>query len=185
MRAQHPERVFIGIGANLNDPESGVRHAICALGQIPDTRLIASSSLYRTAPVGCLDQPDFVNAVAELETLLAPPELLTRLFSIEQRFGRKRSTRNAPRTLDLDLLLYGEREIRTETLTVPHPRMTERAFVLVPLAEIDPAVAIVRHGTVAQLLAAVDIHGVRRITDANKADAGKCDGGTVVHGGHG
>lgn len=185
MPAQRPERVFIGIGANLNDPEAGVRHAICALDQIPHTRLVAASSLYRTAPVGYLDQPNFVNAVAELETFLAPSELLTRLLSIEQRFGRKRSTRNAPRTLDLDLLLYGEREIRTATLTVPHPRMTERAFVLVPLAEIDPAVAVGRHGTAAQLLEAVDVDGVRRIAKAKDADADEREAGKVVHGDHG
>jgi len=173
MEAQHPERAFIGIGANLNDPETGVRCAIHALGQIPDTRLIASSSLYRTAPVGYLDQPDFINAVVELETSLAPSELLTQLLLIEQRFGRKRSTRNAPRTLDLDLLLYGDRDMCSETLTLPHPRMAERAFVLVPLAEINPGVAIGRLGTVAQLLETVGVDGVQRI---GKADEVACSG---------
>lgn len=163
MRVQHPERAFVGIGANLNDPEAGVRRAMHALGEIPDTHLIASSSLYRTAPVGYLDQPDFINAVAELETSLSPFELLEQLLSIEQRFGRERSTRNAPRIIDLDLLLYGDREIRSETLTLPHPRTAERAFVLVPLAEIDPGVPIGRLGTAAQLLEAVGVDDVQRI----------------------
>ena len=171
MGGQQPEQVFIGIGANLDDPEAGVRRAICALGQIPCTRLIASSSLYRTAPVGNLDQPEFVNAVAEIETVLPPPELLKQLLSIEQTFGRTRSTRNAPRTLDLDLLIYGAREIRTETLTVPHPRMAERAFVLVPLAEIAPGVNVGSLGTAARLLEAVGVAGVRKI---GKADMVVC-----------
>jgi 2-amino-4-hydroxy-6-hydroxymethyldihydropteridine diphosphokinase len=168
MATHPPERVFIGIGANLNDPEAGVRRAMRALGQIPDTRLVASSSLYRTVPVGYLDQPDFVNAVAELETLLQPSELLVQLLSIENDFGRKRSTKNAPRTLDLDMLLYGKREITSEGLTLPHPRMAERAFVLVPLAEIAPAVSIGRQGTVSQILDAVGSGGVRRIGKAGK-----------------
>lgn len=172
MGAQPPERVFVGIGANLNDPEMGVRRAMQALGQIPDTRLVASSSLYRTAPVGYLDQPDFVNAVAELETMLTPFELLAQLLLIEQRFGRQRSVKNAPRTLDLDLLLYGEREISSETLTLPHPRMAERAFVLVPLSEIDPGVAIGRLGTVAHLLEFVGVNGIERIGNAHTAASG-------------
>lgn len=168
MRKNHSERVFIGVGANLDDPETGVRRAIDALGQIPETRLVATSSLYRTAPVGYLDQPDFVNAVAELETRLDPPVLLSQLLSIEQRFGRKRSTRNAPRTLDLDMLLYGDRQMQTKNLTLPHPRMAERAFVLVPLAEIAPEVAIGRLGTAVQLLETVRVDGVERIGKAGK-----------------
>ncbi len=168
MRKNHSERVFIGVGANLDDPETGERRAIDALGQIPETRLVATSSLYRTAPVGYLDQPDFVNAVAELETRLDPPVLLSQLLSIEQRFGRKRSTRNAPRTLDLDMLLYGDRQMQTKNLTLPHPRMAERAFVLVPLAEIAPEVAIGRLGTAVQLLETVRVHGVERIGKAHK-----------------
>jgi len=175
MRTQRPERVFIGVGANLDNPEMGVRRAIEALGQIPETRLVASSSLYRTAPVGYLDQPDFVNAVTELETRLDPPALLTQLLSIEQRFGRKRSTRNAPRTLDLDMLLYGDRQMRSENLTLPHPRIAERAFVLVPLAEIAPEVTIGHLGTAAQLLETIRADGVERIGDFGK----------LAHSGHG
>ena len=168
MTNKHSERVFIGVGANLDDPEAGVMRAIEALGRIPGTRLIASSSLYRTAPVGYLDQPDFVNAVAELESRLDPPVLLKQLLSIEQSFGRKRSTRNAPRTLDLDMLLYGDRQMRTKNLTLPHPRMAERAFVLVPLAEIAPEVTIGRLGTAVQLLGTVCVDGVERIGEAGK-----------------
>jgi 2-amino-4-hydroxy-6-hydroxymethyldihydropteridine diphosphokinase len=172
MSARQPARAFIGIGANLNDPRTAVRRAMHALGQIPDTRLVASSSLYRTAPVGYLDQPDFVNAVAEVETFLAPSELLTQMLSIEQLFGRKRSSRNAPRTMDLDLLLYDGCEMHSDTLTLPHPRMAGRAFVLVPLAEIDPGVAIGRLGTAAQLLEAVGSAGVQRIGEADNVECG-------------
>ncbi|MGD2140307.1 MAG: 2-amino-4-hydroxy-6-hydroxymethyldihydropteridine diphosphokinase [Burkholderiales bacterium] len=161
----HPrlERAFVGIGANLDDPENGVRRAIEALSCLPDTRLVASSSLYRTAPVGFLDQPDFVNAVVELRTALDAHRLLAQLLAIEAQFGRKRSTRNAPRTLDLDLLLYGERQISSEKLTVPHPRMAQRAFVLVPLAEIAPDVMVGTLGSAAQLLRAVSTEDVERI----------------------
>ena len=161
-----PERTFVGIGANLDNPEAGVRRAIDALAALPLTRMIRASSLYRTAPVGYLDQPDFVNAVAELETGLAPEGLLRQLLSIEQDFGRVRSVRNAPRTLDLDLLLYGNRQMRSAQLTLPHPRMSERAFVLVPMAEIAPDVAVGALGTVAALLDAVCTEGVERIAAA-------------------
>ncbi len=153
-------RAFVGIGANLNDPESGVRRAIVCLRGIADTQLIACSSLYRTAPVGYLEQPDFVNAVAELQTRLQPQALLDQLLRIENQFGRKRSRRNAPRTLDLDLLLYEDRRSRSESLTLPHPRMSERAFVLVPLAEIAPEVMVGDLGTASQLLQAVGTDGV-------------------------
>jgi 2-amino-4-hydroxy-6-hydroxymethyldihydropteridine diphosphokinase len=157
---------FIGIGANLADPENNVRRAIDCLVSMTDTRLVATSSLYRTAPVGYLDQPDFVNAVAKLETALEPGALLRHLLAIERQFGRERLGRNAPRTLDLDLLLYGEQSICSDQLTVPHPRMSERAFVLVPLAEIAPDVAIGALGTAAQLLRGVSTEGVRRIDAA-------------------
>ncbi len=168
MTKQSSERVFVGVGANLDNPEKGVRRAIEALDLIPGTRLVASSSLYRTAPVGYIDQPDFVNAVAELETRLPAPELLAQLLLLEQRFGRQRSTRNAPRTLDLDLLLYGDRQMRSENLTLPHPRMAERAFVLVPLAEIAPEVTIGHLGTAAQLLKSVCTDDVERIGDVGQ-----------------
>ena len=154
---------YIGLGSNLDDPQAQVRAAIDALGRLEATRLLAVSSLYRTAPVGLLEQPEFVNAVAKLETGLPPRELLAGLLAIEQGHFRVRSVRNAPRTLDLDLLLYGDVAIREASLTVPHPRMHERAFVLAPLAEIAPDAAIGALGTAAQLLARVSTEGVRRL----------------------
>jgi 2-amino-4-hydroxy-6-hydroxymethyldihydropteridine diphosphokinase len=127
---------FIGIGANLGDPVRHVREALAELDRLPHTRLVRSSSLYRSAPVGYAAQPDYVNAVAQLETGLPAERLLGELQDIERRHGRERSFANAPRTLDLDLLVFEKLEIRTQTLTVPHPRLHERRFVLEPLAEI-------------------------------------------------
>lgn len=129
---------YVGIGANLGDARGTVTAAIDALGQLPHTTLAARSSLYRSAPVDAIG-PDFVNAVAAIETRLAAPELLDRLHGLEQGAGRERPWRNAPRTLDLDLLLYGRARIDSAALVVPHPRLRERAFVLVPLAEIAPS----------------------------------------------
>ncbi len=166
MRQNMAERAFIGIGANLGDPASTVRSAIAALASLPDTKMVVSSSLYRTAPVGYLNQPDFVNAVAEIETHLNPVELLDQLLRIEAQFGRERGARNAPRTLDLDLLLHGSRSMNTPQLTLPHPRMAERAFVLVPLAEIAPDAAIGALGTAAQLLGSVSGTGVKFLHEA-------------------
>jgi 2-amino-4-hydroxy-6-hydroxymethyldihydropteridine diphosphokinase len=128
----------VGIGSNLEDPESQVRRAFDELANIRDTRLKGKSSLYRSAPLGHDDQPDFINAVAALETGLSADELFGELKGIEERHGRRRSFTNAPRTLDLDLLLFGDTTIRTKNLLVPHPRMHERAFVLRPLLEIAP-----------------------------------------------
>jgi 2-amino-4-hydroxy-6-hydroxymethyldihydropteridine diphosphokinase len=145
---------FIGLGANLGEPEKQLRRALQALGEIQGTRLVRASSLYRSAPVGYAAQPEFVNAVAEILTLLEPASLLGELLAIEKRFGRERSFRNAPRSLDLDLLLYGERTVSEQNLAVPHPRMHERAFVLAPLAEIAPDIAVPGRGRAADLLAA-------------------------------
>jgi 2-amino-4-hydroxy-6-hydroxymethyldihydropteridine diphosphokinase len=128
---------YVALGANLGDPVAAVRSAAAALAGLPGTRVTAVSPLYRTAPVAS-SGPDYVNAVAALETGLTAPELLSRLQAIEAGAGRERPYRNAPRTLDLDLLLYGSARIDSASLTVPHPRMTERAFVLVPLADIAP-----------------------------------------------
>ena len=144
-------QAYIGLGANLGDPRAALREAIEALAALPDTSLCASSSLYRTAPVDAVG-PDFLNAVVHLETRLAPHALLAALQRIEQVHGRERPYRNAPRTLDLDLLLYGDQSIDSPTLTVPHPRLHERAFVLLPLAEIAPALVVPGRGTVAELL---------------------------------
>ena len=155
-------RAFIGLGANLGAPEAQVRAAIASLGDMPRTRLVRSSSLYRTAPVGSVAQPDFINAVAEIETDLAPRELLAALQGIEMRAGRERPFANAPRTLDLDVLLYDDRVIREPGLAIPHPRMHERAFVLAPLAEIAPAIEVPGHGRAADLLAGLDNQRVER-----------------------
>lgn len=133
-----PVTAYVALGANLGDPVRAVRQAIDALRALPLTQLIRRSPLYRTAPVEA-SGPDYVNAVVELATRLSAPELLAQLQAIEVGAGRERPYRNAPRTLDLDLLLFGSARIAGEWLTVPHPRMNERAFVLVPLADIAPA----------------------------------------------
>lgn len=143
----------IGLGANLNDPAAQVEYALAELDRLPTTRLLVRSSLYASAPVGYLDQPDFINAVAQVETGLAPRALLAALLDIEHRHGRERSFRNAPRTLDLDLLLYGNAHFHEEGLTLPHPRMTERGFVLLPLLEIAPETLIPGRGRAADWLA--------------------------------
>ena len=129
---------YVGIGSNLDEPRRQVLAALTELDRLPHTRVVKKSSLYRSAPIGHTDQPDFINAVAQLETGLPAERLLAELQDVEARHGRARSFPNAPRTLDLDVLLYGNAEIRSTTLTVPHPRMHERAFVLKPLLEISP-----------------------------------------------
>jgi 2-amino-4-hydroxy-6-hydroxymethyldihydropteridine diphosphokinase len=130
-------QVYLALGANLGDAQASVLAAIQSIAALPDTRLIATSSLYRTAPIDATG-PDYVNAVIAVATRLNAPELLVHLQRIENQAGRARPYRNAPRTLDLDILLYGDARIGSATLQVPHPRMNERAFVLVPLAEIAP-----------------------------------------------
>ncbi|MCE9570315.1 MAG: 2-amino-4-hydroxy-6-hydroxymethyldihydropteridine diphosphokinase [Rhodocyclales bacterium] len=143
---------FIALGANLGDPVATVTAAIVALRGLPQAEFVAASSLYRTAPVGLRHQPDFINAVVELAAVSSAPTLLQSLFAIEARFGRQRSVKNAPRTLDLDLLLYGDEISDDPYLTLPHPRLHERAFVLAPLAEIAPRLLIPGHGEVGELL---------------------------------
>ncbi|MBX3652798.1 MAG: 2-amino-4-hydroxy-6-hydroxymethyldihydropteridine diphosphokinase, partial [Ramlibacter sp.] len=128
---------YVALGANLGDAQQTVLHAIDALGRTPGVRVLRASSLYRTAPVES-SGPDYINAVAVVETTLTAPALLAALQALEQAAGRERPYVNAPRTLDLDLLLYGSARIDSPYLTVPHPRMDQRAFVLVPLAEIAP-----------------------------------------------
>ncbi len=141
MKAVAGERVFVGIGANLGDAVAAVRAAFDALSGLPGTACVAQSSLYRSSPVEA-QGADYINAVVQLQTKMQPAALLKSLQAIEERFGRERPYRNAPRTLDLDLLLYGDRHIDIPFLTLPHPRMRERAFVLVPLAEIAPDLAL-------------------------------------------
>ncbi len=132
------ERVYIGIGANLGCPREIIEAAIAVLEQMDDTWEHRRSSLYRTAPVGPPGQPDYVNAAVSFVTDLSPADLLSRLHAIEADFGRERTIRWGPRTLDLDLLIHGDRIIDGPTLTVPHPRIQERGFVLAPLAELAP-----------------------------------------------
>ena len=129
---------YIGLGANLGDARANVLDAMLAIGQLPRTSVTARSPLYLSAPVNA-GGPDYVNAVAELETGLSPFELLDALQMLESAAGRKRPFPNAPRTLDLDLLLYGELVLHSERLTLPHPRMNERAFVLTPLSDVAPS----------------------------------------------
>ena len=134
---------FVGLGANLADPRKQVDQALAALERLPDCRLLARSRCYRTRPVGPQDQPAFVNAVAALETQLNPLGLLAALQAIEQAQGRRRDgERWGPRTLDLDLLLFGDQRLQLPTLQVPHPRMAERAFVLVPLCDLLPRLGL-------------------------------------------
>lgn len=133
-----PTTVYIGLGGNLDDPAAHILCACSELAALPQSVLKACSSLYLTAPVGFADQPDFINAVAVLETRLSAAVLLGALSAIEARHGRRRSFRNAPRPLDLDILLYGDETSDDTVLTLPHPRMHERAFVLEPLLEIAP-----------------------------------------------
>lgn len=146
------KRTAVGVGSNLGDPLATVRAALGELDGLPGSRVLARSTLYRSAPVGLKHQPDFVNAVALIETGLAAHALLDALFAIEARFGRRREFRDAPRTLDLDLLLYAGETIADERLIVPHPRMHARAFVLAPLVEIDPDCVIPGRGPAAALL---------------------------------
>ena len=154
---------YIALGANLGNPTAAVLAAFAALANLPESRVERCSSLYRTAPVGILSQPDFVNAVALLETTLPPEALLDALLDIEARFGRVRRERNGPRTLDLDLLLYDNIELDLPRLTLPHPRLHLRAFVLLPLAEIAPDLAIPRRGSLAAWLPAVANQGIVRL----------------------
>ncbi|TVT49096.1 MAG: 2-amino-4-hydroxy-6-hydroxymethyldihydropteridine diphosphokinase [Denitromonas halophila] len=148
-------KAFIGLGANLGDPVAAIAEACSALAALPDTRLITRSSNYRTAPMGVSGQPDYINAVAQIDTRLSPMALLVALMDIEAKHGRTREFAMAPRTLDLDLLLYGDQHIALPGLQVPHPRMHQRAFVLVPLAELAPTLDIPGIGGVKQQLASV------------------------------
>ena len=153
-------RAYVGLGSNLAEPAAQVRQAIAALAALPQTTLAGSSPLYRTAPVGPQDQPDFINAVAAIDTALAPLDLLDALQALEQAAGRQRLRHWGERTLDLDLLLYGDEQIRHPRLTVPHPHMAERAFVLVPLAALAPGLILPDGRAVTDLLRRCNQDGV-------------------------
>jgi 2-amino-4-hydroxy-6-hydroxymethyldihydropteridine diphosphokinase len=153
-------RAFVALGSNLRDPRAQVLSAMDALALLPDTRVSARSRLYRSAPWGNTAQPEFVNAVAELDTMLEPRELLDALLAIERAAGRERNAgRWGPRILDLDLLLHDGRLLDEPGLTLPHPHLHERAFVLLPLNEIAPGLNVPGRGRVHQLLERVDIDG--------------------------
>lgn len=158
-----PVRAWVGLGSNQDQPLTQIEEALRALAAIPHTTLRQRSRLYRTPPWGRLDQPDFINAVAELDTCLDASTLLDALRRIEHAAGRERLERWGPRSLDLDLLLHGDTRIDTAQLQLPHPRMHERAFVLVPLAELAPDLRIEPHGRVIDLLANLDRSGIEAL----------------------
>ncbi len=152
-------KAFIGLGSNLGERENMIRQALEALSLLPDTDLVRASSLYDTEPVGDVDQPNFLNAVAQVETDLPAQQLLWNLQLIEKRLGRERTRRWGPRVIDLDLLLYGDEIIEEDNLRVPHPELTRRAFVLVPLVELEPL--LVHPGTGETLLSHLSKLGAR------------------------
>ncbi len=156
---------YVGLGSNLQQPVEQVKRALQALAELPETRLVARSSLYRTRPVGPADQPDYVNAVAALATRLDPESLLDRLQDQERLQGRVREgERWGPRTLDLDLLIYGDELIDSLRLQVPHPQVAQRAFVLIPLAEIAPAdLRIPGRGALGELRSGVSEADIERL----------------------
>ncbi len=160
-------KAFVALGSNLNgnldSPASQVIRAFQAIDKLPKTKLIKTSSLYQSAPVGYANQPDFINAVAEISTQLSPEKLLVSLLKIEIEAGRERPFANAPRVLDLDLLLYDEVTMHSEKLTLPHPRMHERGFVLLPLAEIAPDLMLLNHGNVVKLALVHQNQGIKKL----------------------
>ncbi|MCL2590149.1 MAG: 2-amino-4-hydroxy-6-hydroxymethyldihydropteridine diphosphokinase [Betaproteobacteria bacterium] len=157
---------FIGFGANLGDPFATMPHVLKMLENLPETRLAACSSYYRSAPQGVNDpQPDYINAVIALDTGLSPQALLDALLCLESACGRRRTAVLAPRPLDLDLLLYGETVMQSPTLTLPHPRLHQRAFVLLPLAEIAPDLSIPGLGSLLTLLEKVKGQRIDKIQD--------------------
>ena len=165
MSPEAPHRAFIALGGNEGEVQSTLTEAGWAIDGLPQTSIRAHSTTYRTPAWGRTDQPEFLNAVVEVQTRLAPQVLLKHLLAIEQRFGRVRRAgeRWGPRTLDLDLLTYGEEVLDEPGLHLPHPRMHERAFVLVPLAEIAPMLNIPGHGRVSDLLATLDSRGIEAV----------------------
>lgn len=146
-------QAYIGLGSNLKDPEKQICRALCTLRGMPDIELLQSSSLYKSRPMGPAEQPDFINAVAKVSTDLYPMELLTALQTIEQQHQRVRNTGHwGPRTLDLDILIYGNLEVDTEVLQIPHPGISEREFVLIPLQEIEENLIIPGKGSLRKLI---------------------------------
>ncbi len=163
------KQAFVALGSNLENPKEQVQKAFIALSHLPDTRLVKQSSLYQTAPIDCIDAaPDFINAVAEIETELPPDKLLDAILEIETIAGRERPYINAPRVLDCDLLLYENTVLNTSKLTLPHPRMHTRGFVLLPLFEIAPHLSIPNHGKIAQLITPDLSLGIHKLLSPSK-----------------
>jgi 2-amino-4-hydroxy-6-hydroxymethyldihydropteridine diphosphokinase len=160
--AAAPVDAYVGLGSNLGDRAAEIDSAIGEIAALPSTTLVARSSLYRSAPLAA-SGGEYLNAVVRLRTALAPIALLHALQSIEQAHGRERPFANAPRTLDLDLLLHGDAALDSSALTLPHPRLHERAFVLVPLAEIAPGLVIPRRGALTELCASVAAQPVAKL----------------------
>jgi 2-amino-4-hydroxy-6-hydroxymethyldihydropteridine diphosphokinase len=156
-------RAVIALGSNLENPVQQVEAALAAIAALPGVSLLRRSACYQTAPVGYADQPDFINAVCEVQTSLSPEALLAALLEVEQAFGRVRTFRNAPRVLDLDLLLVEGVVLDTDFLTLPHPRMHERAFVMLPLADMAADMQVGNHGAAADIAAGLDAAGVKRL----------------------
>lgn len=156
-------QAFIALGSNLQHPQTQIERALQSIASSANIQLIKASSRYKTTPVGYDNQPDFINAVAEIETKLSPLDLLHTLLDIENQHGRERPFPNAPRVLDLDLLLYDDIAICSPELTLPHPRMHTRGFVMLPLAEIAPKINIGKHGYADELAAKCDNQGVSKL----------------------
>jgi 2-amino-4-hydroxy-6-hydroxymethyldihydropteridine diphosphokinase len=159
---------YIALGSNLKQPETQLQRAFSAIAAMPHTELLNKSSLYRTAPIGYAPEqlsevPDFINAVVKVSTTLPAEILLDTLLSIEHRFGRERPYRNAPRVLDLDLLMYDNITMNTPQLTLPHPRMHERGFVMLPLAEIAPEFILPNRGSVVELARQFEAQGIQKL----------------------
>ena len=161
-----PVLAYVGLGSNLDGPAAQLRLALAEFTQLQDTRLVAASPLYKSAPLGLRNQPDYINAAAALATRLTPLVLLHALQAIEVRHGRRRDgPRWGPRTLDLDLLVYGQACMQTPELTLPHPGIPERSFVLYPLADIAPGLVIPGHGTVETLRERCDPHTIAALRE--------------------
>jgi len=154
---------YIGLGSNLDDPQAQIKTAIKDIASMTQTDLLQSSSLYKSPPMGPQDQPDYINAVVCVETLLSAHELLDSLQTIEQQHGRIRKRHWGERTLDLDILLFADKVIADERLTVPHPGLAERAFVVYPLAEIAPDLIISGLGELKQILAKCPLEGLQKV----------------------
>ena len=159
--------VYVGVGSNLDDPVKQVLAAKQALQELPETELTRFSTLYASSPMGPQDQPDYVNAVALLKTTLSAHQLLEQLQAIETRQGRVRKQHWGARTLDLDILLYGDQQIDTVDLVIPHAGLTQRAFVLHPLHEIAPELDIPGYGMITELLNACPLKGIQQLSETH------------------